>query len=166
MNIQWTQDAVSVAGTVIVIGLAYLAKQKGWIGAAARKAERVIDPAVQVVEDVTNGAKSAVVIHDVQSALAATTKQAQDALVQSLVQRYAAAAKSDIGALTSTQMGGLVSYVYDQIPPSWRSVVTKSVIGEASTAAQKEVDFLVADVGFQAVQKASAVIHSADKPVA
>jgi len=166
MNIQWTQDAVSVAGTVIVVGLAYLAKQKGWIGAAARKAERVIDPAVQVVEDVTHNAKAVVVIHDVQSALAATTKQAQDALVQSLVMRYAAAAKSDIGALTTTQMGGLVSYVHDQIPPSWRNVVTESVIREAVTAAQQGIETLVTDVGFQAVQKASAVIHAVDKPVA
>lgn len=158
---QTIQDGISVAGTLLVVGLGYLAKQKGWLGAWARGAERVVDPAVQVVEDVTHNAKAVVVIHDVQAALDATTKQAQDALVQSLVQRYAAAAKTEIASLTPTQIGGLVAYVQNQIPPSWKGVITTSVVQEAVSAAQQAVTQLASDASFQAVQQASAVIHTA-----
>lgn len=159
MNIQWIQDVVSVAGTVIIIGLGYLAKQKGLLGSFARKAEAIVDPAVQVVEDVTHNAKAVVVIHDVQAALSATTKQAQDAFVESLIQRYSAAAKVEIGALTQTQVGGLVAYVEGQIPASWKSVVTPALVQDAITAAQKITGDLAAEAGFQAIQAASAVIH-------
>ena len=159
MNGQWVQDGVSIAGTLAVLGLAWLAKQKGWIGKVAREAERVVDPAVNIVEDTVNGAKADVVIHDVKAALEATTKQAQDALVEALIQRYSAAAKTEVPNLTTTQLGGLVSYVESNIPASWQSLITPSVVQEAVKAAGAAVIDLATQEGFKAVQAASAVIH-------
>lgn len=164
MNTQLTQNLISIIGTVIVLGLAYLAKQKGWLGSWARKTEAVVDPVVHVAEDVFANGHEAVVAHDYKHASIASDAARVATEVECLILQFAGAANKNVSQLTAPDLQNVIAYVLHSLSPIDLHKVTPKTVVDAHAKLVAAHNTLAADATFQAAQTAAAYQISA--PVA
>lgn len=158
-----TEIISGVVGVIVSI-VSYFAhkwiKNNKAISTVVQDVTPIVQPAIDLVENMANGTKSTVMIHDLQKVLDATTKQAQESAIEALLLQFVSATETSISSLTSTQIGGAVAFVMKSIPPSWKGVVNPQMVNDVLDSLKEKVSSLKNDPGFVSIQAASQYTHT------
>lgn len=153
-------EVISAGVGVVATGVAWYAKNKGWLEKLLpwlkkplAAADQVAQTVVSDAEHILQNGQAQIVIHNLQNALDAMTASGAQKSILSDVQILLSALQKSANTLTPTEIGWMVSYVRQKLPPTLQHYATTAAVVSAIHEAESTVSSVSSSPEFAALQE-------------
>ena len=158
INVNLT-ELISAGVGIVATGTAWYAHNKGWLAKVfpwlktpLQAVDNVAQTVVTDVEHVLQNGQAQVVIHNLQSAINSLSATGAQKSVLADVQIVLKALKKSAATLTPTEIGWMVAYAKQTLPPELQSYVTVANVEDAIKSAEETVASVTKSTEFTSLQ--------------